>query len=195
MSRSLDPTNVSLILQYFVNISDILVEKTKDKEYILEKPKKNKKRKSTKKDAPEKSTEVDENGGKKMRKKHESREKGAEPKEKKRKSELPAEVETLTDLMESQKSSDFNYRDPLPFIKALTNPQLAITAIPTDSLKATWNDSKNMPAFASNEESMSMPFKIGAPKEIVVNSENMVFKPSKPINNVSSNGMHKLIET
>ncbi|KAE9556280.1 hypothetical protein FO519_000463 [Halicephalobus sp. NKZ332] len=121
--------------------------------------------------------------GSKVNKKRKSDEKDMEIKEKREKSELPVEVANLKEFR-SQKLSEINYRDPVPFIQALTNPQLAITGIPTGSLKATWNDAKSTQISVNGDESMPMPFRIIPPsKDNVINPEDMVFKLSKCITN------------
>uniref|UniRef100_A0AC34FLI7 Uncharacterized protein n=1 Tax=Panagrolaimus sp. ES5 TaxID=591445 RepID=A0AC34FLI7_9BILA len=93
-------------------------------------------------------------------------------------------------------TNDFDYRSPLPFIKALTAPQLAIEAVPSKgSLKAEWNDPRNpLVASMKDDDSMPLPFRIIAPtvqplakpKDLVFKTPRYITHPPRMINDLVS---------
>lgn len=163
-----------------------VIELNEDEKEFKEKRKKEKKEKKNKK------------------RKHET-EKGEireeKKKKKKRTSSSSLRVETSQNFigpeipgvkerpLPSAVSNDFDYRNPLPFIRALTAPQLAIEAAPTSSLRAEWNDPKNpLVASINNDDSVPLPFRIIPPTvQPLVKPEDLVFKTPRCITHVCLN--------
>uniref|UniRef100_A0AC35FRB0 G-patch domain-containing protein n=1 Tax=Panagrolaimus sp. PS1159 TaxID=55785 RepID=A0AC35FRB0_9BILA len=146
------------------------------------------KKKKEKKDKKEKKE--------KKRKHHREEMEDGEIREKKPKHSLKVETSRkqfgpeIPDIVKKERplpsaiANDFDYRSPLPFIKALTAPQLSIEALPAKgSLKAEWNDPRNpLVASIKDDDSLPLPFRIIPPTvQPLVKPEDLVFKTPRCI--------------